>query len=463
MAGSLHEGSCHHGTGATLLAQRDAPARLPFSSGGVGVGVGVGVMVSVPSAGLDIALFGATGFVGRLVARHLAEHAPSDVAVGLAGRSRARLAGLRATLPARAREWPLIEADSTDTPSLAALAMSARVVLSAVGPYLPHGLALVGACAGSGTHYVDVTGEVPFMRRSIDAWDAPARRSGARIVHGCGFDSIPSDLGTWLLATTAAQDGAGLLQDTTLMVRTMRGGLGGGTVASLLGLLHAARTDARVRSLLADPYALSPDRRAEPDLGDESDLRTIRFDPEAGRWVGPFAMAGINTRVVRRSNALLGHAYGRRFRYREVTDMGTQLPTALARAVPNIGAMAAITPATFPKIGTPVEALLQRLLPKPGQGPDEATRRAGSFDVLIASRTSSGRRYVGRVAALGDPGFTATALMMAESGLCLVLDGSHLPDRTGVLTPATALGAALVDRLRRAGMTLAVRRAPIST
>jgi short subunit dehydrogenase-like uncharacterized protein len=404
--------------------------------------------------GLDVVVFGATGFVGRLVAGYLAGHAPGGVRIGLAGRSPRRLADVRAGLGAGASAWPLLVADSADPVSLAALARAARVVVSTVGPYRAQGLALVQACAEAGTDYADLTGEVLFIRDSIDRCHDVAAAAGARIVHCCGFDSVPSDLGVLGLYQAARADGAGDLLDTTLVVTALRGGVSGGTLASMTGQQAEARASAQRRRVAADPYALSPDRAAEPGLGDERDLLWARYDGGLRMWTGPFAMAGINTRVVRRSNALQGWAYGRRFRYREVTGFGAG-PAAplLAGAV-----SAALKAAGAGLASGPARAMLRPLLPAPGQGPGERTRRTGYFRIQLHTRTSAGARYLGAVEARGDPGYAATSVMLGETALCLALDSSQLPDHAGVLTPATAMGAALATRLRSAGHTLTTRQ-----
>jgi short subunit dehydrogenase-like uncharacterized protein len=403
---------------------------------------------------LDVVVFGATGFAGRLVAGYLAGHAPGGVRIGLAGRSERRLADVRAQLGAAASAWPLLVADSADPVSLAALARAARVVVSTVGPYRAHGLPLVQACAAAGTDYADLTGEVLFIRDSIDRCHDVAAAAGARIVHGCGFDSVPSDLGVLLLHDAARADDAGDLQDTSLVVVALRGGISGGTLASMMGQQEEVRASAERRRVAGDPYALSPDRAAEPDLGDERDLGWVKYDGELRIWTGPFAMAAINTRVVRRSNALQDWAYGRRFRYREVTGFGAS-PTAPLLAATVSGALkAAETGLAF----APSRAVLSRLLPAPGQGPGERTRRTGYFRIQIHTRTSTGVRYLATVEAQGDPGYAATSVMLGETALCLALDRDHLPDRAGVLTPATAMGGALAARLRSAGHTLATRQ-----
>ncbi|HEV2452195.1 MAG TPA: saccharopine dehydrogenase NADP-binding domain-containing protein [Streptosporangiaceae bacterium] len=403
---------------------------------------------------LDVVVFGVTGFVGRLVAGYLADHAPPGVRIGLAGRSGRRLADVRARLGSAASSWPLLVADCGDGASLAALARAAQVVVTTVGPYRRQGLALVEACARAGSNYADLTGEVLFMRDSIDRYHGVAAGTGARIVHSCGFDSIPSDLGVLLLHQAARSEGAGDLEDTTLVVTAVRGGVSGGTLASGMGQWDEVRASAQARRLVDDPYALSPDRGAEPDLGDQRDLGWACHDAGLGIWVGPFIMASLNTRVVRRSNALQDWAYGRRFRYREVTGFGSS-PSAPVQAAALAAGLKALTAGlAFP----PSRALMGTVLPRPGQGPGDKTRRAGYFRMQIHTRTSAGMSYLGKIEARGDPGYAATSVMLGESALCLALDRDRLPDRAGVLTPATAMGAPLAERLTSAGHTLTAQR-----
>ena len=404
---------------------------------------------------LDVVVFGATGFVGRLVAAYLARHAPDGVRVGLAARSQEKLSAIRSRLGPSAESWPLIVANSDDTRSLTALAGRTRVVATTVGPYRKHGLPLVMACTDAGTHYADLAGEVAFMRESIDTCHEEAARTGVRIVHACGFDSIPSDLGVLLLHQAVGADGAGDLEDTTLVVKIMKGTLSGGTIDSMRVQLQEARAEPSVRRLVADPYALSPDRAEEPALGDERDLLSVRHDSDLGMWVGPFLMAGSNTRVVRRSNALQGWAYGRHFRYREVTGFGSGVPAPFKAA-----GMASLVVGLAAGLSFgPSRAVLGRVLPAPGEGPSEKAREAGSFLVEIHTRTSSGKRYISRVGARGDPGYAATSVMLGESALCLAFDEERLPARAGVLTPATAMGTRLVERLQAAGMPLSAQPA----
>ena len=403
---------------------------------------------------LDVVVFGASGFVGRLLPAHLAGAAPDGLRIGLAGRSADRLAAVRAGLPARAADWPLVVADVQDAASLAELAGRARVVATTVGPYQRHGLPLVAACATAGTDYVDLTGEVLFVRQSIDRWHTVAVESGARIVHACGFDSVPSELGVLLCAEQAAAEGAGTLEDTVLHVKSAAGGFSGGTIDSMRAQLDAVAGDPALRRLVADPYSLSPDRSAEPELGDEQDRLTVTKDPELGRWTGSFVMAPFNTRIVRRSNALTGYAYGRRFRYREVMGYGRSPLAPLVAAGVTTGLAAGMAGMSF----GPTRALLDRVLPAPGTGPTQQVRERGHFRIEVVARTSTGARFTATVAAKGDPGYTATAVMQGESALCLALDRDRLPDRAGVLTPATAMGLPLADRLRAQGFEIGVRR-----
>ena len=333
------------------------------------------------------------------------------------------------------------------------MARDARVVATTVGPYRKYGMPLVDACIAAGTDYCDLTGEVLFVNATKDRHEE-AEKSGARIVHSVGFDSIPSDLGVYLLHEQAKEDGAGELTDTKLVVTAMKGGASGGTIASMKGMVDEAKTDKASRRTLGDPYALCPDRSAEPDGRDEGDRRGVARDDDLGQWVGPFVMATYNTRIVRRSNSLLGHAYGQDFRYQELTGLGTG-PLAPVKGAALAGGLGALAGGLAVP---PTRKVLDKVLPDPGEGPSEQAREKGFFKIKIHARTSSGAKYVARVAAQGDPGYKATALMMGESALCLALDRDRLPDRAGVLTPATAMDGALVDRLRAAGMTLEVER-----
>ena len=400
----------------------------------------------------DIVLYGATGFVGQLTAAHLARHAPDGIRIALAGRNQAKLEALRSELPSEAANWPVVIADSTDAESLQAVAESTRVVISTVGPYAKYGLPLVEACATTGTDYVDLTGEVLFVRESIDRFQDEAARTGARIVHSCGFDSVPSDLGVLVLAEKVHADGAGDLGDTTLYM-AMKGGISGGTAASAMVQADEVRADKDKRRVAGDKFALSPDRAAEPS-GEWKDSAAVRYSDEIGAWTAPFMMAMFNTRIVRRSNALQHHVYGGTFRYREVQRTGRGWSGRLTGY-----AVAGVLGLGFGAMSVPfLRPVVERVLPSPGEGPSEKSRANGHFKATLKTTTTTGASYTSVVAAQGDPGYAATAVMLGESALSLAVSRDDCPLPTGlaggVLTPATALGNVLIERLRAQGFTI---------
>lgn len=408
----------------------------------------------------DIVIYGATGFVGKLTAEYLAK-AGGPARIALAGRSPERLAAVRATLGEGAADWPIVPADASSPASLKEMAARTRVVVTTVGPYTRYGLPLVAACAEAGTDYADLTGEAMFVRRSIDDYHKQAIDTGARIVHACGFDSVPSDMTVYALYRRARQDGAGELLDTSYVLRDFSGGVSGGTIASMTEVMRAASTDPDVRTLLEDPYTLSQDRGAEPEFGPQPDLPWRRgrdIAPElAGVWAGGFVMAPYNTRIVRRSNALLDYAYGRRFRYAEYMGTGRSI------TAPAISALTTAVTAGSAALGYRLfrflpRALVDRLVPKPGTGPSEEVRENGYYRVETYTTTTTGARYVATMSQTGDPGYKATAAMLGECGLALALDRDELPELYGVLTPAAAMGDALLVRFPRAGISLETAR-----
>jgi short subunit dehydrogenase-like uncharacterized protein len=406
---------------------------------------------------LDLVLVGATGFVGRLTAQHLAHHAPVTLRLALAGRSRERLERLRAKLGPAAEAWELVTVDVTDERAVRALVGRARVVTSTVGPYLRYGLPLVQACADLATHYADLTGETLFARRSIDTAHVRAEQTGARIVHSCGFDSIPSDLGVGLLASRVAAEGQGQLGRTVLHVRSMRGGISGGTIDSLRQQVIEIRDHPELRTVVSDPSCLvdgeDPRAAARRD-GPSSTIRTrvrrrlpTRRAADGG-WQTPFVMGGYNRQVVLRTNALSDWPYGPMFDYREVVDTGTGATGAVGAA-----ALSALSGAlTAGMWFTPTRRLLDHVLPDPGEGPSERTRQRGRFLLEVTAETTGGAVGRTRFGAELDPGYAGTAVMLGESALALAVD--DLPDRAGVLTPMTALGEALAVRLRAQSFTI---------
>ena len=403
-----------------------------------------------PGRDLDIVIYGATGSVGKLTARYLAR---SGLRIGVAGRSAQRLGALRQELPEA--DWPLIVVDTGEQDALRRLAGRTRVMISTVGPYATHGLAVVAACAAAGTDYVDLAADVPFVRRSIDAFHEQSVQSGARIVHSCGFDSVPSDLTVYALHRRVLADGAGELADTTFVLRAANYAMGfsRGTVDTMFELMRTGWGDPETRRLLDDPYSLSPDRVAEPDLGPQPDVSLHRGEelaPElAGLWTSGYLMALYNTRCVRRTNALLGWIYGRRFRYSETASMGSSLAAPAMAAMTN----ATITGASrlggaYLRMWPP--RLLESLIPRPNG--DGAPR--GHYRVETYATTTTGARYMASMAQQGDPGYAATAVLLGESALALARDREQLSDRRGVLTPASAMGDVLLKRLAAIGVTV---------
>lgn len=401
----------------------------------------------------DVVLWGASGYTGRLVAEYLAT-APSARAVrwAIAGRDRERLEAVRAELGSAAP--PVLVGDAADRPSLAAIASRARVVCTTVGPYARYGGDLVAACVASGTHYCDLTGEVPWIRRMIDAHHDQARERGARIVHCCGFDSIPSDLGVLMLHEAMKERGRRIARVDAFFGET-RGGFSGGTIASLLGVLDEAQRDRGARRVLADPYGLDPlPRQGGPD---GPDRRGVGYDDRLDRFTAPFVMSAINTRIVRRSNALTDYRYGRDFRYTERMS----LPPGF-RGLAGAAAVTATLGGFVAAMRVPaLRRLIAPRLPAPGQGPTPEQRAAGYFVLRLLGEAEPERggaggplRLLGRVEDRRDPGYGSTAVMLSESALCLAGDDLSAPG--GVLTPASAIGMRLLDRLRAAGMSWTV-------
>jgi short subunit dehydrogenase-like uncharacterized protein len=416
--------------------------------------------MSAAQRDLDIVLYGASGFVGKLTAEYLAR-AGGAARIGLAGRSTERLLAVRDSLGEAAREWPLIGADAASPSSLNDLAARARVVVTTVGPYTKYGLPLVAACAAAGTDYADLTGETMFIRDSIDTYHEQAADTGARIVHACGFDSIPSDLTVYTLFKRAREDGAGQLGETNFVLRGFAGGVSGGTVASMMEVMATSSADPEARRLMNDPYTLTTDRAGEPDLGHQSDTPWRRgrdIAPELGGvWTGAFAMGVPNSRIVRRSNALLDWAYGDKFRYAENMSVGSSVgaPVAAAMGTAANAAVLALGSRYFNKLP---RGVLDRLTPKPGTGPSERARENGHYRVETYTTTSTGARYRATMAQQGDPGYKATSVLLGECGLTLAFDRESLSDLRGVLTPAASMGDALLARLPAAGVTLKTER-----
>ncbi len=402
----------------------------------------------------DLILWGATGFTGALVARHLVTHygVDGELRWALAGRDRSKLERLRAELVGAddLEALPLVIADSESPDSLAAMVEATRVICSTVGPYARYGSGLVAACAAAGTDYCDLTGEVPWMVDMIATYQSEAERSGARLVHTCGFDSIPSDLGVWFLQQQMMAHHGAYAQQVKGRVGRVSGGASGGTVASMLGMVEQATADRAVREALTDPYSLYP--VTEPPGRDRPDRMLAQYDQDFEQWTAPFVMAAINTRVVRRSNALQGFPYGREFRYDEAMLTGTGVGGRVkANAISGASLAGGLALAV-----KPARKLAAALLPSPGDGPTPAQQESGHFELFFhgLSPAESASLLV-RVSGDRDPGYGATSRMLGESAVCLATD--QLPADGGFFTPAAAMAAPLLARLERsAGMSFEV-------
>lgn len=401
----------------------------------------------------DLVLWGATGYTGRLAATYLVgNYLDADVRIAFGARSRTKLEELRdelASIDARAAQIPILVGDSLDVGFVNEMAASTRVVCTTVGPYGRYGAELVASCVGCGTHYCDLTAEIPFIRKTIDTHNEAAGESGARIVHGCGFDSIPSDLGVLTLQEAALERFGRPCREVKFYVTRLEGGLSGGTMASALKLAEDMEKDPSLKKLLADSYALNPagSHRGTDTRGQHS----VTFDEEIGQWTAPFLMESINTRVVRRTNALFGDRYGTDFRYAETmaTGAGTAGWVRAAGIAALLGGFQVAV-----GVGPLRRALQATILPSPGQGPSQQKLKSGSFRGVHVGRLTAddGDKKIirTRVEMDGDPGYAETAKMLVESGLCLIDEALAMPG--GVHTPASAMGMQLVRRLRAKGI-----------
>ncbi|MEO1056506.1 MAG: saccharopine dehydrogenase NADP-binding domain-containing protein [Actinomycetota bacterium] len=384
----------------------------------------------------DVIVFGATGFTGRLVAEYLAERygVGGDVRWAMAGRSVDKLEAVRAEIGAP-DDTPLVVADSDDDASLRALAERTRCVLTTVGPYTWYGEKLLAACVTTGTDYVDLCGEVLWMRDMIDRYHDQAVESGARIVHSTGFDSIPFDHGVLFLQAAAEERFGSACQRVRTRVTDVRGTLSGGTAASGKATMEAVQADPSLFAPLVDPFSLCAGFQGPP----QPDGDQVVEEEFMGGWVAPFFMAPINTKNIHRSNTLMGHRYGEGFEYDEMFyagpgDGGRQMADLMAAMARGMGDGGGDNG------------------PQPGEGPSKEERDAGGYEMLIIGTHADGGEARARVTGDKDPGYGSTSKIIAEAALCLIEDRPDVAG--GVWTPAAALGEPLLPRLvERAGMT----------
>ena len=398
----------------------------------------------------DIILYGATSFVGQIMTRYMHEQfADGSVKWAIAGRSQSKLEAVSGDIGLQDIE--MLVADAHDEAALSALCARTNVVVSTVGPYALYGDKLVELCASSGTHYCDLTGEPQWIRKMQKAHQASAKDSGAMIVHCCGFDSIPSDLGVHFLQQNALKQFGQTCSRINMRVVTMKGGASGGTIASIINLVKEASGNKALREELKDIYSLCP-----PDHGFTTAQRDVKisYDEDYGGWISPFIMAGINARVVHRSNALSGNIYGDDFKYEEavVTGEGGSGKRKARAAKWGIGAL------MFGIAVPPTRWLLEKtVLPSPGEGPSRDEQLNGKYELVFMGTTPSGETIRCRVTGDRDPGYGSTAKMLAQAAACLAHD---IPETTtgGFWTPATLMGDKLIERLQtQAGLTFSVQ------
>jgi short subunit dehydrogenase-like uncharacterized protein len=397
----------------------------------------------------DLVVFGATSFVGQILTARLVERVgiDGDVRWAIAGRNADKLATVAEETGADVER---IVADAGDAAAMTDLAERTDVVVSTVGPYALYGSELVAAVAAAGTDYCDLTGEPHWMRRMIDAHQETAAASGARIVHACGFDSIPSDLGVWFTQQRAIERFGAPCTSIGLRVKAAKGGASGGTVASMINLVEEARRDPAMRKILGNPYSLAPEgMRSGPR---QPNVTTPRRDDLSGRWVAPFVMAATNTRVVQRTHALLGRPWGDDFLYDEAIMTGEGPSGAVKSAVVSAATGVFAGAAVF----GPTRHVLGKFLPEPGEGPSPEQQETGFFDLRLYGRTAAGDEIATKVTGDRDPGYGSTAKMLAESALAFG-DVDRVDVGGGFWTPATAFDDLLIDRLvEHAGLTFDV-------
>ncbi len=401
----------------------------------------------------DIVVWGATGFTGCLVAEYLCKRygVGGDLRWCIAGRNEDKLQTLRQTLGDAAASLEILVADSADAASMRDLAERTSVVLTTVGPYALYGSELVAACVEAGTHYCDLAGEVQWIRKMIDLHHERAQQTGARIVHCCGFDSVPMDIGVWFLQEQARQLHGEYCQSITMLVKATKGAASGGTIASMLNIIKESREDRATARILVHPYSLNPE--GERDGPDQRDQQKVIYNEAAQCWTAPFVMAAVNTKVVRRSHALAGYPYGRDFRYSEAVATGAGMSGWLKGTGMTAGLAGLVLGGSFAATRSMLEKFV---LPKPGEGPDSELRESGFFNLMQIGELPDGGLIRTRITGDQDPGYGSTSKMLSECAVCLSKD--ELDSSGGILTPAAAMARPLLERLRtNAGLSFELR------
>lgn len=391
----------------------------------------------------DLIIWGATGFTGNLVCDYINKnYNERELRWAIAGRNKKKILKLQQKL--KIDDSRTIIADSSDKDSLVKMVKKSKVVCTTVGPYAKYGTNLVEACIEGETNYCDITGETQWIRRIIDRFHTKAKEKNIKIINSCGFDSIPSDMGVFYSQKIILEKTGKYASTINMRVAGAKGGISGGTYNSLSNVLEEALIDKEVRKTLTNPYGLNPiDKQFGPD---KSDLREVIFDTVSNSWIAPFVMAGINTKIVRRSHALMDFMYGKNFAYDEATLTGK----GIAGQIRGYMSLIPIFLATRKK-GSIIKKIVDFILPKSGEGPSKKTRINGYYNLRFYL-TLDKMTYVSKVLGDMDPGYGSTSKMLAESAICLALD--KIPETYGILTPSVALGDSLLKRLEEnAGLT----------
>ena len=394
----------------------------------------------------DIIVWGASGFTGRLVALYLFDKygANGDLKWAMGGRNIKKLEKVREEVANK--NVPLVIADSNDKVSLLNMVNRTKVICTTVGPYAKYGSNLLEACVKSHIHYCDLAGEVQWMHKIINSYHEEAKINGSKIVHACGFDSIPSDMGVYFIQKEVKSRTGSVAQKIKMRVAAISGGISGGTYASLSRVLEEAHKDKMVYKILANPYALVP--KDEQFGKDNSDLKNVIFDKASQSWIGPFIMASINTKIVRRSNFLSNYAYGKSFRYDESTIFGKGFLGRIKGVLSTISIGLIVSA----KHGSLLKKGLDLLFPIPGEGPTMKKMEKGFYNLRFYITLNDGSNAFAKVTGDMDPGYGSSSKMLAESAVCLAKD--KLSDTSGVLTPSLAMGESLLKRLEKnAGLT----------
>ena len=402
---------------------------------------------------------GSTGFTGRLVVEYLLDHygvKNKQFSWAIAARDERKIGELKLTLERRFSDvidLPVMIVDSFNKNSIDQMTLKARVVVSTVGPYLKYGHQLVQSCAENGTHYCDLTGEVPFIRESVDRYDKIAKKNKCKIIHSCGFDSLPSDIGVLLLQEEALRTFGRPFNEIKLYVKGMAGGISGGTIDSAFTIYEYTKNRKDLRETLSDPYSLVSGDKI-PSKPPKRSLSGVYWDDKMKRWVCPFAMAGINTKIVRMTNGLLNNQYGKCFEYSEVYSFKRGV-VGYIKALSMITTLAAFKVSLHSK---PVGKIARRMmLPKPGQGPSKHKRDNGYFKMELVGINGKTRMKSIVVEGDSDAGYSGTAKMITESALSLILNANEIPNTFGVLSTASGIGKIVAKRLETKGIKFIIR------